>query len=165
VYRVLKELEERGRVRRGYFIEGLGGSQFAVPGAVDMLRADFTDRTRIFQEPEGGTNNATGEPFEVEKRNPAGSQRPSVELARSALLLAATDPANPYGAALPWPTNPDRAQRPGRKAGAVVVLVNGDLVRNFNESVLDDRHFTISDLSLHFPQISRTLLYDIVSSG
>ena len=44
-------------------------------------------------------------------------------------------------------------------------LVNGDLVRKFNERVLDDRHFTISDLSLHFPQISRTLLYDIVSSA
>ena len=44
-------------------------------------------------------------------------------------------------------------------------LVNGDLVRKVNERVRDDRHFTISDLSLHFPQISRTLLYDIVSSG
>ena len=44
-------------------------------------------------------------------------------------------------------------------------LVNDDLVHNFNERVRDDRRFTISDLSLHFPQISRTLLYDIVSSG
>ena len=44
-------------------------------------------------------------------------------------------------------------------------LVNDDLVRKFNERVRDDRHFTISDLFLHFPQISRTLLYDIVSSG
>ena len=44
-------------------------------------------------------------------------------------------------------------------------LVNGDLVRKVNEIVRDDRRFTISDLSLHFPQISRTLLYDIVSSG
>jgi len=43
-------------------------------------------------------------------------------------------------------------------------LVNDDLVRKFNERVRDDRRFTISDLSLHFPQISRTLLYDIVSS-
>jgi len=43
-------------------------------------------------------------------------------------------------------------------------LVNDDLVRKFNERVRDDRCFTISDLSLHFPQISRTLLYDIVSS-
>jgi len=44
-------------------------------------------------------------------------------------------------------------------------LVNDDLVRKVNERVRDDRHFTISDLSLHFPQISRTLLYDTVSSG
>ena len=44
-------------------------------------------------------------------------------------------------------------------------LVNDDLVRKVNERVRDDRRFTISDLSLHFPQISRTLLYDIVSSG
>jgi len=43
-------------------------------------------------------------------------------------------------------------------------LVNDDLVRKVNERVRDDRRFTISDLSLHFPQISRTLLYDIVSS-
>jgi len=44
-------------------------------------------------------------------------------------------------------------------------LVNDDLVRKVNERVRDDRRFTISDLSLYFPQISRTLLYDIVSSG
>jgi len=44
-------------------------------------------------------------------------------------------------------------------------LVNDDLVRKVNEGVCDDRRFTISDLSLHFPQISRTLLYDIVRSG
>jgi len=44
-------------------------------------------------------------------------------------------------------------------------LVNIDLVRKVKERVRDDRRFTISDLSLHFPQISRTLRYDIVSSG
>jgi len=49
--------------------------------------------------------------------------------------------------------------RSGRRS-----LVNADLVRKVNERVRDDRRFTISDLSLHFPQISRTLLYDIVSS-
>jgi len=43
-------------------------------------------------------------------------------------------------------------------------LVNDDLMRKVNERVRDDRHFTISDLSLHFPKISRNLLYDIVSS-
>jgi len=53
----------------------------------------------------------------------------------------------------------DEAQR-GRPS-----LVNDDLVRKVNERVRDDRRFTISDLSLHFPQISKTLLYDIVSSG
>jgi len=44
-------------------------------------------------------------------------------------------------------------------------LVSDDFVRKVKESVRDDRHFTISDLSLHFPQISRTPLYDIVISG
>jgi len=44
-------------------------------------------------------------------------------------------------------------------------MVNDDLVRKVNERVRDDRCFTISDLSLHFPHISRTLLYDTVSSG
>jgi len=44
-------------------------------------------------------------------------------------------------------------------------LVNDGLVRKVNERVRDDRRFTVSDLSLHFPQISKTLLYDIVSSG
>jgi len=44
-------------------------------------------------------------------------------------------------------------------------LVDDDLVRKVNERARDDRRFTISDLSLYFPQISRTLLYDIVSSG
>ena len=39
LYPVLRAMEESGRIRRGYFIEGLGGSQFALPGAVDRLRA------------------------------------------------------------------------------------------------------------------------------
>ena len=41
--------------------------------------------------------------------------------------------------------------------------MNDDLVHKVNERVHDNRRFTISDLSLHFPQISRILLYDIVS--
>ncbi|MCL1800370.1 MAG: DEAD/DEAH box helicase, partial [Promicromonosporaceae bacterium] len=107
LYQVLKELEERGKVRRGYFVEGLGGSQFASPGAVDLLRSDAADRTRITEAP---------------------ANRYGVELAKSTLLLAATDPANPYGAALPWPAAVgDVTARPGRKAGAVVVLANGEL--------------------------------------
>ena len=93
VYPVLREMEERGRVRRGYFVEGLGGAQFALPGAVDRLRA---------------------------ARRDAGTARSP---ARRALLLAATDPANPYGAALPWPRRPSgTSAAPGRVAGAYVVL-------------------------------------------
>jgi len=98
VYRVLGALEEAGQVRRGYFVEHLGGSQFALPGAVDQLREDAAD---------------------------AGPGGPTV-------VLAATDPANAYGAALAWPdpaTPVGEAvrHRPGRKAGAVVVLVGGSL--------------------------------------
>jgi ATP-dependent Lhr-like helicase len=87
VYDVLKTLEEQGRVRRGYFVSGVGAMQFAAPGAVERLRSlrDLNDA------------------FEV-------------------AVLAATDPANPYGALLKWPA-------PGlsRSAGAQVVLVGGAL--------------------------------------
>ncbi len=98
VYRVLAAFEEAGRCRRGYFVEGLGAAQFALAGAVDRLRA---------LDPEQ-----------------AGAAR--------TIVLAATDPANPYGAALAWPPRPDRdtdasGHRPGRKAGALVVLVDGEL--------------------------------------
>jgi len=48
---------------------------------------------------------------------------------------------------------------------SVHLLVDDDLVRKVNVRVRDDRRFTVSDLPLHFPQISRTLLNDIVSSG
>ncbi|WP_245995683.1 ATP-dependent helicase [Luteococcus japonicus] len=81
-YRVLLALEETGVTRRGYFVEGLGAAQFALPGAVDRLREDVA---------------------------PA-----------SPVLLAACDPANPYGAALPWPESD--GPRPARKAGALTVL-------------------------------------------
>jgi ATP-dependent Lhr-like helicase len=94
VYGVLKVLEERGQVRRGYFVDGLGGAQFALPGAVDRLRA------------ERDTPDARTNPDDV----PA------------AVVLAATDPAQPYGAALAWP---DTAGRPARSAGALVVLRAG----------------------------------------
>ncbi|MGL5857814.1 MAG: Lhr family helicase [Angustibacter sp.] len=116
VYRVLSSFEDAGRVRRGYFVEGLGAAQFATTGAVDRLRA-------------------------VDD-GPAQT-----------LVLAAADPANPYGAALAWPTkssaapqpavpqpaalqpaaplgavSPATQHKPGRKAGAVVVLHDGRLV-------------------------------------
>ena len=95
VYGVLKALEETGGVRRGYFVAGLGAAQFALPGAVDRLRAE---RPAVGAAPAGPP--------------PA------------ALVLAATDPANPYGAALPWPDRP--GGRPSRAAGAYVVLVDGE---------------------------------------
>jgi ATP-dependent Lhr-like helicase len=88
LYPVLRAMEEAGRIRRGYFVTGLGGAQFALPGAVDRLRAVR----------EGG---------------------PEPHVA----VLAATDPANPYGVALPWPDT--AATRLQRAAGAFVVLVDG----------------------------------------
>ena len=106
-YRVLSAFEESGQARRGYVVEGLGAAQFAVDGAVDRLRAISTAR----EKPEGS--------------------RP-----RTA-VLAAADPANAYGAALPWPEPPASdgsdgsraaAHKPGRKAGSLVVLVDGELV-------------------------------------
>jgi ATP-dependent Lhr-like helicase len=117
VYPVLKGLEENGRVRRGYFVAGLGATQFAMPGAVDLLRS---------------LRDAPEDPEVV--------------------AIAATDPANPYGATLPWPgrqrltqstPNPqknqssasaassawdvDTARRPTRSVGATVILVDGAL--------------------------------------
>ena len=96
VYGVLRAMEESGRTRRGYFVEGLGGAQFAVPGAVDRLRAVRTPDV-------AGEDAATR-------------------------VLAATDPANPYGAALDWPAPlHDSRHLPKRAAGAHVVLVAGAL--------------------------------------
>ncbi|MGH2698355.1 MAG: Lhr family helicase, partial [Actinomycetota bacterium] len=101
VYPVLKAMEESGRCRRGYFVDGLGGAQFALAGAVDRMRSLMNDEDET-----------------------------------STLVLAATDPANPYGAALPWPQRAEegsmkgasrRRGRAGRKAGGVVVLVDGRL--------------------------------------
>ncbi|MFF8773842.1 ATP-dependent helicase [Kitasatospora sp. NPDC015120] len=113
VYRVLAAMEERGRTRRGYFVEGLGGAQFAMEGAADRLRSVS-----------GRLERARGAEW------PAA---PSAEPPQ-ALVLAAADPANAYGAALPWPEPPagsaeaaGKAHRPGRKAGALVVLVDGEL--------------------------------------
>jgi ATP-dependent helicase Lhr and Lhr-like helicase len=122
VYPVLKGMEENGRIRRGYFVAGLGATQFALPGALDLLRSlrDAPDEVEI-------------------------------------AVLAATDPANPYGAALKWPASatstasarqaftddPAQARRaeaaadadkaakagrgPTRSFGATVILVNGAL--------------------------------------
>ena len=82
LYPVYAALEEAGRIRRGYFVEGRGGAQFALAGAVDRLRAV--------------------EPVTA--------------------VVAAADPANPYGASVPWPASPGR---PSRSAGAYIALVDG----------------------------------------
>lgn len=98
LYKVLTAFEDSGRAQRGYFVESLGGAQFATAATVDRLRS-FADPVD------------PGEP------------------ACAAVVLAAADPANPYGAALPWPAcTSDTGHRPGRKAGALVVLVDGALV-------------------------------------
>jgi ATP-dependent Lhr-like helicase len=88
VYGELRALETLGSCRRGYFVEGLGGAQFALPGAVERLREQ-----RAVDEPE-------------------------------ALVLAAADPAQPYGAVLPWPRR--AGARAARVAGAHVVLLGGE---------------------------------------
>jgi ATP-dependent Lhr-like helicase len=109
VYPVLRELEDQGRVRRGYFVEGLGGAQFALAGGVERLRALRTDP--------GGD----GEPRSG--RSARGQAEAGV------LVLAAADPANPYGAALPWPRRGDADGRAfPRAAGAFVVLRDGEPV-------------------------------------
>ena len=93
LYKVLTAFEDAGRCQRGYFVESLGGAQFAVASTVDRLRSY------------------------LEGVDPARHEY-------QAVVLAAADPANPYGAALPWPDGPNR---PGRKAGALVALVDGQL--------------------------------------
>jgi ATP-dependent Lhr-like helicase len=95
LYDALGQLETLGVCRRGYFVEGLGGAQFALPGAVERLRSQRAD-----------------------------DEAPP-------LVLAATDPAQPYGAALPWPRRDDErdgARRPQRVAGAYVVLAGAEPV-------------------------------------
>jgi ATP-dependent Lhr-like helicase len=124
VYPVLSGLEESGRARRGYFVEGLGGAQFAVPGAVDRLRSVAADLER---QAEGRSRpvDAWTSPAPGGPRSSRGHEAPR------AIVLAATDPANPYGAALAWPDRSAEGtsgHRPGRKAGALVVLVDGALV-------------------------------------
>jgi ATP-dependent helicase Lhr and Lhr-like helicase len=105
VYDVLKAMEESGRVRRGYFVAGLGATQFALPSAVDLLRS---------------------------LRQQARLEKPEM------VLLAATDPANPYGATLRWPAAESASSDAGdadgqprsltRSVGASVVLRNGEMV-------------------------------------
>jgi ATP-dependent Lhr-like helicase len=91
LYAELSKLETLGTARRGYFVESLGGAQFALPAAVERLRSLRTD------ENEGG-----------------------------ALVIAATDPAQPYGAALPWPKRDYPGRGPARVPGAHVVTIGGE---------------------------------------
>ncbi|MEO0438858.1 MAG: crosslink repair DNA glycosylase YcaQ family protein, partial [Pseudomonadota bacterium] len=107
IYPVLKAMEEAGRLRRGYFVEGLGASQFAVPGAEDRLR--------------------------------------NTEHHDAPLLLAATDPANPYGSFLPWPEQSGEGTRCARVAGARVVIHQGELLAFIGKSG-DQLTSFISDL-------------------
>jgi ATP-dependent Lhr-like helicase len=90
VYAELRALETLGLCRRGYFVEGLGGAQFALGGAVERLR----------------------------------ELRPRDDDELDALVIAAADPAQPYGAALPWPKR--AGARAARVAGAHVVLLGGE---------------------------------------
>ncbi|MEY5058610.1 MAG: hypothetical protein RJA51_357, partial [Actinomycetota bacterium] len=101
IYGVLKTMEECGQVRRGYFINGLGAAQFALPGAVDRLR-DARDGVDAELHPES---------------------------VPAPVVLAATDPAQPHGATVPWPLT---TGRPTRSAGAVVVLADGEVLAWFD---------------------------------
>jgi ATP-dependent helicase Lhr and Lhr-like helicase len=94
VYDVLKAMEDAGRIRRGYFVGGVGATQFALPAALDLLRS--------LKEP---------------------PDSPEV------VVLSATDPANPYGTILDWPSSMDTegGRGPTRTVGSLVVLVNGSL--------------------------------------
>ena len=93
IYTELGDLETLGVCRRGYFVAGLGGAQFALPGAVERLRSQRED-------------------------TPA-AEVPEV------ILLGAADPAQPYGAALPWPRREGATRSPSRVHGAQTVLVDG----------------------------------------
>jgi ATP-dependent Lhr-like helicase len=95
LYDTFANLETLGVCRRGYFLEGMGGAQFALPGAVERLRSSR-----------------------------AGSVDDGAQGGPSALVIAAADPAQPYGAALPWPKRADGERRPARVAGAYVVTIS-----------------------------------------
>jgi ATP-dependent Lhr-like helicase len=96
VYDVLKAMEDAGRIRRGYFVGGVGATQFALPAALELLRS-FRDAP---EDPE-------------------------------TIVLATTDPANPYGTMLKWPGLTDAessaGRGPTRTVGSIVLLVNGAL--------------------------------------
>ncbi|MDD9853443.1 MAG: DEAD/DEAH box helicase, partial [Deltaproteobacteria bacterium] len=100
IYPVLRAMEEAGKVRRGHFVEGYAGAQFAMAGAVDRLRAARA------------ADCARGE---------------GLHESEAGVVLAAADPAQPFGALLPWPKAAAESARPRRAAGARVLLIGGEL--------------------------------------
>ncbi|MDT5140844.1 MAG: ATP-dependent helicase Lhr and Lhr-like helicase [Mycobacterium sp.] len=135
LYKVLTVFEDAGRCQRGYFVESLGGAQFAVASTVDRLRS-YLDGV----DPE----------------------RPEYR----AVVLAAADPANPYGAALPWPSRPTDGEggaRPGRKAGALVVLVDGELAWFLERGGRSLLSFTEDDSDAN--DAAAVALADLVTAG
>ncbi len=112
-YKVLSGFEESGKAMRGYFIEGLGAAQFSTPAVIDRLRG------------------LDGDGLPPDLHDP------------QLTVLAAADPANPYGAALPWP-----ATGPSRAAGAMVVLADGVLLAHLTRggrtlTVFEDEHLDL----------------------
>ena len=135
LYKVLTAFEEAGRCQRGYFVESLGGAQFAVASTVDRLRS-YLDGV------------------DPERRE------------YHAVVLAAADPANAYGAALPWPSkkvaDEDVSHRPGRKAGALVAVVDGELAWFLERGGRSLLSFT-DDTEAH--AAAAAALSDLVSGG
>jgi len=123
LYDTFANLETLGICRRGYFIEGMGGAQFALPGAVERLRAGPTPEPRAGPGPEiTGARDISG--IDAHASGAIGAAPGGAR--RRTLVIAAADPAQPYGAALAWPKREaveSRTARPARVAGAHVVLV------------------------------------------
>jgi ATP-dependent Lhr-like helicase len=147
VYPVLRAMEDAGRARRGYFVEGLGAAQFAIPGAVDRMRALAAPpggpaeplATALSGGPVPYRGQASGGDgaftdlwaYERDGDPPAPAEEADDRQPGQVIVLAAADPANAYGASLAWPERPDETpggHRPGRKAGALVILADGELI-------------------------------------
>jgi ATP-dependent Lhr-like helicase len=148
VYPVLRAMEDAGRARRGYFVEGLGAAQFAIPGAVDRMRSlaqppsgpaeplatALSGRPVRYGGQASGGDGAFTDLWAYERDGdpaPAPEDDADAHQPGQVIVLAAADPANAYGASLPWPERPDETpggHRPGRKAGALVILADGELV-------------------------------------
>jgi ATP-dependent helicase Lhr and Lhr-like helicase len=109
LYDVYRAMEDQGRLRRGYFVAGRGATQFALPGADERLRLRGETRAP-----------APGRVSDGDGGNAEHEDAPDI------VVLAATDPANPWGSLVPWPES--RGPRPQRAPGARVVLVDGRLL-------------------------------------